>query len=318
MSKKLTIHIASIEEVRNRVKELATRSPEVHSRVGPTLKGLWCTERRLASRIRLSIFDILDRDFPHFAAVTDEFRLAAHIANQNDFPFMPPKILLGGPPGLGKTAYTYALAQASKLFYREFSMPSVTSSFGISGGDIQWGDGAPGFIARTMAESPIGNPLILLDEIDKISTGKYDPTGPLYTLLEDKTASRFRDEALGFTLNTSHIIWIATANEIGNISSPILDRFQLIEIPIPTQEQMVGVVKSIYAGIRKGQLGKLLSPRLSNETILALTAYHPREARKQLERGCRQAIRMSRSFVLPVDVESGKPVIHQPRKMGFY
>jgi len=318
MSKKHIIQIASVEEVRNRVKELATRSPEVHARVGPVLKGLWHPERRLVSLIRLSIFDKLDRDFPHFAAVTEEFRLAAYIAIHNDLPFMPPRILLGGPPGLGKTVYTYALAQASKLFYRELSMPSVTSSFGISGGDIQWGDGAPGFIARAMAESPIGNPIILLDEIDKISAGKYDPTGPLYTLLEDKTAARFRDEALGFTLNASQIIWLATANDVGNIPAPILDRFQLMEIPAPTQKQMVGVVKSIYTGIRKSQLGKLLSPQLPIDTVQALTSYHPREARKQLERGCRQAIRMHRYRVFIEDFESKDTAPHRTRKIGFY
>jgi len=318
MPKKHTIQIASVEEVRNRVKDLASRNSEVHARLGPILKGLWHPERRLASRIRLSIFDKLDRDFPHFAAVTEEFRLAAHIANHNDLPFMPPKILLGGPPGLGKTVYTHALAEASKLFYRELSMPSVTSSFGISGGDIQWGDGAPGFIAKTMSESTIGNPMILLDEIDKISSGKYDPTGPLYTLLEDKTAARFRDEALAFTLNASQIIWLATANDVGNIPAPILDRFQLIEIPTPTEEQMVSVVKSIYAGIRKSQLGKLLSPKLPNETVQALTAFHPREARKRLERGCRQAIRMHRYRVLLKDFESQDARSPHPHKIGFY
>jgi ATP-dependent Lon protease len=318
MSKKHIIQIASIEEVHNRVNELASRSSEVHARVGSILKRLWHPDRPLTSRIRSPIFDKLDRDFPHFAAVTEEFRIAALIANQNNVPFSPPKILLAGPPGLGKTAYTYALAQSSKLFYREISMPSVTSSFALSGGDLQWGDGAPGFIAKTLAESPIGNPMILLDEIDKISGGKYDPAGPLYMLLEEKTATRFRDEALGIMLNTSQIIWIATANNIANIPAPISDRFQIIDIAPPTREEMVGVVKSIYAGIRQSQLGMLLHARLPNTTIRALTSYHPREARKRLERGCRHAIRMGRTRVIEKDIIQNQLAPYQSRKIGFY
>jgi len=212
-------------------------------------------------------------------------------------------VLLGGMPGLGKTVFSSASAKAMQLHFAELSMVTVTAAFVMSGGSMQWSEGSPGFIARTLSESDVANPMLLIDEVDKAMHGNYNPMGPLYPLLERHSAKRFRDEALELELDASHIIWVATANEVNNIPDPILSRMRYFEIRKPTPTEMKAIVRNIYHMIRTTEdIGRLLAEDIPEETVKALAHMLPREARKHLQEACLRAFGKERSTVLPEDI----------------
>ncbi|OIQ73041.1 Lon protease [mine drainage metagenome] len=145
--------------------------------------------------------------------------------------------------------------------------------------------------------------MVLIDEVDKAMEGNYNPMGPLYPLLERHSANRFKDEALELEMDASHIIWIATANEVHRIPAPIVSRMKYFDIRQPTPVEMDAIVKSIYAGIQEREFyGKLLDAVLPDGTIRKLTYLPPREARKTLEEACKRAIGHNHSAVLPEDI----------------
>lgn len=293
--------LASKADVEKRVHELRRRDDDVKVRIGPVLKHLWNPERSLAMAPEDSAFDRLEQHFPNFAPVIDYWRVVATAARKLGQPFLPQPILLGGLPGLGKTYFSSEAATVMGLHYKELVMSTVTASFEISGSSLQWGEGSPGFIAKSLAESPIGNPVLVLDEIEKVSGGnRYDPMGPFFPLLESHSAQRFRDEALGFPINASKVIWIATANEVAMLPPAILSRMRHFEIRKPTPKEMVGVVQSIYIMLRKTDpIAQFLDEEIPESTVNQLTGLLPREARKLLVEGCHRAFSQDRAYILP-------------------
>lgn len=317
MSSSNSFALASKADVEKRVHELRRRDDDVKTRVGPILKKLWNPERSLALAPADSAFDSLELHFPNFAPVIDYWRVVATAARKLGQPFLPQPILLGGLPGLGKTYFSSEAATVMGLHYKELVMSTVTASFEISGGSLQWNEGSPGFIAQALAESPIGNPVLVLDEIEKVGTGnRYDPLGPFFPLLEIHSAQRFRDEALGFTLDASRVIWIATANEVEKLPPAILSRMRHFEIRKPTSEEMKGIVRSIYKMLRQTDpIAQFLEEEIPESTVDQMMHLLPREARKALQEGCQRAFSLDRMRVLPEDLpESLSPV---EVRMGF-
>jgi ATP-dependent Lon protease len=291
MSTSNSFALANKADVEKRVHELRRRDESVRSRIGPTLKHLWEPERNLALAPDSSAFDQLESHFPNFSPVIDYWRIVANAARKSAQPFLPQPILLGGLPGLGKTYFASEAAKVMGLHYNEITLSTVTASFEISGGSMQWGEGAPGFIARSLAESPIGNPVLLLDEIEKVSgDGRYNPMGPFFPLLESHSAQRFRDEALGFPIDASKVIWIATANEVEKLPPAILSRMRHFDIGKPTPQEMEGIVRSIYQMLRETDLiAQYLDQEIPESTVAALIEMLPRDARKLLQEACHRA-----------------------------
>lgn len=316
MKKIEPFHVAQREQLNKRVQELSKRSDDVKSRLACTLKKLWVSERPLAIVTNLEIFSGLKSRFPNFIEVIELYEANAIGLAKMGLPFEAPPILLQGEPGLGKTLFASELAQLIELPFFEISMATMTASFALSGGSLQWGEGSVGFIANSIADSNVGNPFFLIDEIDKGGhDNRYNPLSPFYSLLETHSAKRFRDEALEIDVDASRVIWIATANYIENVPQPILSRMRTIEIKRPNAVQMKNVVISIYDHFRKSKTyGQLLDPEIHKDAMDILRTKSPREAKLAIDEGCLKAIRDGRSNLLPQDLPAAKKEKHN---VGF-
>jgi ATP-dependent Lon protease len=240
------ISIGDAISIKKRIDDLKYRSEDIKSRLAIPLKKLWNPERILRTVSSSVDFGELRNNFPQFEEVIDFYENTAITLARLNMPFEVPPVLLQGDPGFGKTFFASELAKLLNFPFFEISLATTTSTFALSGGSIQWAEGATGFICDTLAESEIANPIILIDEIDKSSSeGKYSPLNVFYGLLESHSAKRFRDEALDVELDASKIIWIATGNYIQNIPDPIMSRMRVFQIKQPCTSRMPCVVSSI-------------------------------------------------------------------------
>ncbi len=300
-------YIAQPDDVKARVNELKDQGREVRARLAPVLKKLWDPKRDLKIVDNLKGFQNLRERFPNFAEVVNVYEANAIALSKVNHPFEAQPVLLTGEPGLGKTLFAAELAKTLGLPYFEIALSTTTASFALSGGSVQWEGGACGFIAKSLADSELGNPVFLIDELDKSSASKYDPMNSFYSLLERHTACRFKDEAVEIELDASKIVWIATANDAANVPDAILSRVRTFDIQRPDAEGMRAVIASVYASLRKNKpYGRLLQKDLNENVIEALIDQLPRAVRQSLEDGMLKAIMADRDFVIQDDLITGK------------
>ncbi len=133
-----SFRIANPEHVKSRVAELSRRSEDIKSRLAGTLKKLWNPDRNLAPISNLASFLPLRTRFPNFSEAIDLFDGNAIGLSMLGLPLEVTHILLLGEPGLGKTKFVSELAKVLQLPYFELSLATITSSFVLSGGDLQW------------------------------------------------------------------------------------------------------------------------------------------------------------------------------------
>lgn len=240
--------------------------------------------------------------FPNFIEVIEFYReqlALAQIADSSHFVANP--LLITGQPGIGKTAFCHDLANIMTAHFELISLSGMTAGFVLGGMSSSWAEGKPGRIVEALARGCCANPLIVVDEIDKSGGDKrYDPLGSLYQLLEKETSVNFIDEGLEIPTDCSHIVWVATANELELISEPIISRFTVIEVKRPTPQQMENVLRSIYQKIRKdhawgAQFNADLSPTVMDKAINS--GLPPRLIQRELISAC------------------GKTVLRQPKSL---
>lgn len=249
----------------------------------------------------------LKQTFPNFSEVLDE--IAAHIAlarlaGEDKAPLAFPPILLVGPPGVGKTYFTQQLCETLGAHFNETSLNSNSAGFILSGLDMGWSSGKPGLVFRALMEGPIANPFILLDEIDKANKpdSAHDPLGPLYGLLEPQMAKRFCDEATTLPMDASHILWVATANDVDSIPEPLLSRMTVFEIPFPSVEQTATLAYTVWRKLRQNTAwGPHMHEKISDGIIECLKEKSPRDMTRLFIRAAGRAIMNKRHILNPVD-----------------
>ncbi len=233
--------------------------------------------------------------FPNFSEAIDYYREQFALARLADnAAFFANPLLLSGPAGVGKTAFCHELARAVDTHFELIGLSSTTAGFVISGMSSGWAEGKPGKVVEALARGRKGNPMIVVDEIDKAGGDKrHDPLGGLYQLLEKETAAKFVDEALEIATNCAHIVWIGTANELDKIAAPILSRFSVIEISSPSPAHMQQVLRSIYQKVRKNHpWGQQFSEELPAAVVSKIIAsgLEPRLVQKELISACGKAV----------------------------
>jgi ATP-dependent Lon protease, bacterial type len=276
---------------KDKIDETIDRMIGSESPVLPYLEDLRSTgNQRIMGDVNketISKLELLKTRFPNFSEVIDyinEMISLSLLAEKPYFSIRP--LLMHGGSGVGKTRFTKELASAIGIDMVKIDGGTISGGFVISGSNPIWKESKPGKVCEQLKFGKYGNPIIMLDEIDKMQSQQgFDPYGPLYPLLEAETAMHFTDDFLGVPMNCSRLIWIATANELNNIPAPILSRFSVIKVRDPNQEEMPKIVQSVYDDIINDKLnswGACFSKKLNNDIISVLKNHTPREIRSRI------------------------------------
>lgn len=259
---------AILFDIENMKKTLKTLpSDMVDSNLIDLIKGSH-VKKLQNNKLLLERIDTLKENFPNFSEFIDFIKQESFLNELGLKTLTLPPALLVGEPGIGKTFLLNSLNDIIENENYFLDMGSVTAGMVLSGSSEKWGNGSPGYILNTLVNSKYANPLIILDEIDKITDGSNHPVIPaLLTLLEKHTARNFKDEFCSIKIDASHINWIGTANDKNIISAPLKSRFSLFEIPNPNKEERIIFAKQVFNKICKTKcLTEIISP-LSTEFL---------------------------------------------------
>lgn len=246
---------------------------------------------------------ILDKD--HYGLDKVKERIVDSLAVLKRNPnFTGQIICLAGPPGVGKTSIVKSLAKSMNRNYVRVALGGVHDEAEIRGHRKTYIGSMPGRIVEAIIKSKSMNPIILLDEIDKLGNDyKGDPSSALLEALDPEQNSTFNDHYIDFPIDLSKVLFITTANDTSTISAPLYDRMEVIELNSYTVEEKFNIAKKHL--IKKEMTKHNLNGRefkISDDGIYALIESYTREAgvrnlEKTIATLCRKAI---------VALESGK------------
>jgi len=261
--------------------------------------------------------DALFEDLPNFGEVLEDIRRQLALCVDSNDPIELPPVLLLGEPGIGKTHFARRVAQLLGTGFGLVPMSSLTAGWILSGASSQWKNAKPGKVFDTFLHGEYANPVMVVDEIDKVSAeGQYDPLGALYGLLEASTAMQFVDEFVELPIDASGAVWVATANDGARIPEPILNRMNVYQIEPPSAEGSARIARAIYREMREAHdWGKRFPPALAAAVLEKLAQLTPREMRRALQAAFGNAKIAGRDQLEPEDIDTQRGTRRQ--RIGF-
>ena len=238
---------------------------------------------------------ILDRD--HYGLQKVKERILEFIAVRQLNPEAKGQILcLVGPPGVGKTSIALSVAKAMNRKVARLSLGGVRDEADIRGHRKTYIGAMPGRIIEAIIRSGSMNPLLVLDEVDKMASDvRGDPASALLEVLDSEQNYAFRDHYLEIPVDLSRVMFIMTANTTDTIPRPLLDRMELIELPSYTDEEKVRIAQQYLLPKERKANGLTASNlRVEENALRALIARYTRESgvrslERQLAKLCRKA-----------------------------
>jgi len=252
----------------------------------------------------LAALEALGQSQAHFAAVIALVRDQLVLARRSASGLRLPPMLLSGEPGLGKTHFAQALAQALGTSVRRIGFDAAITGATLLGSERRWSNTAPGALFELVCLGVHANPVVILDELDKAEVGReWSALSPLHTLLEPSTAAQARDISVNFEFDASRVIWIATCNDSRRIPETLRSRFAHFEIGRLEARGAIEASRAVLAAVFE-RLALMDFEPPGRAVAVALAHLTAREVRQAAEQALARAVSSGRRRVTVQDIDA--------------
>jgi ATP-dependent Lon protease len=276
----------------------------------------WDKRTRVKKDIKLAK-KILDKD--HYGLEKVKERILEYLAvQQRTKKVKGPIVCLVGPPGVGKTSLGQSIARATNRNFVRMSLGGVRDESEIRGHRRTYIGALPGKVIQGLKKANSGNPLFLLDEVDKLGNDwRGDPSAALLEVLDPEQNSTFNDHYLELDYDLSDVLFICTANSTANMPRPLMDRMEIIRLSGYTEDEKLEIVKrhllkkqTEAAGLKRGEFS------INDGAIRDLIRYYTREAGvRSLER---EIANLARKAIKEILMKGRKEIRISPRNLERY